>query len=72
MLRRCLVAYRRRVAVGDIDALPELAAMERELDHTIRDAVAGLIDKGYSYTDVGVALGITRQGAWNRFGRKRS
>jgi hypothetical protein len=71
MLRRLLRAYRRRVAAGDIDQLAEMAAMAREVEDMIYDSVAGLIDRGYSYTDVAVRLGITRQAAWQRFGRKR-
>lgn len=71
MLRRLLRGYRRRVAVGDIDQLPEMAAMATEVDEMIRDSVASLIDRGYSYTDVAARLGITRQAAWQRFGRKK-
>jgi hypothetical protein len=29
-----------------------------------------VIDRGYTYTDVAARLGITRQAAWQRFGRK--
>jgi hypothetical protein len=70
MLRRLLRAYRRRVGSGDIESLSEMAAMAAELDDVIHDAVTGLIDRGYSYTDVAERLGITRQAAWQRFGRK--
>jgi hypothetical protein len=70
MFRRLLRAYGHRVACGDIDQLGEMAAMAAGLDDVIHDAVTGLIDKGYSYTDVAARLGITRQAAWQRFGRK--
>jgi hypothetical protein len=46
MLRRLLRGYRRRVAVGDIDQLPEMAAMATEVDNMIHDSVTALIDRG--------------------------
>lgn len=72
MLRRLLRGYRRRVEVGDIDMLGDMAAMASDLDDMLHGAVGGCIDRGYSYTDVAARLGITRQAAWQRFGRKRA
>jgi hypothetical protein len=36
----------------------------------LAEAAAQLIDRGYSYGDIARELGITRQAAWKRFGRK--
>jgi AcrR family transcriptional regulator len=36
----------------------------------LADAAAELIAQGYSYSDIAGELGITRQAAWKRFGRK--
>jgi hypothetical protein len=36
----------------------------------LQDAADRIIAQGYSYADLGAALGITRQGAWKRFGRQ--
>ena len=40
--RRVLRAAGRRIAAGDVEALPALAALATELDAAITDAVAGL------------------------------
>jgi len=36
----------------------------------LAEAAAGLRAQGYSWADIGAALGITRQSAWERFGRQ--
>jgi hypothetical protein len=36
----------------------------------LQDAADQLIAEGRSYSQIGAALGITRQAAWKRFGRK--
>ena len=36
----------------------------------LAEAAAQLIAQGYSYGDIARELGITRQAAWKRFGRK--
>jgi hypothetical protein len=38
----------------------------------LQDAADQLIAQGYSYGDIGRALGITRQGARQRFGRQQA
>jgi hypothetical protein len=68
--RRILRAYSRRVAVGDIDALAGLAAMASELDAAIQYGVNGLRDAGYSWAEIAAQLGITRQGAQQRWNGK--
>lgn len=48
-----------------VRAREHLEAAEREL----RDAVAAARKAGDSWTVIGAALGVTRQSAWERFGR---
>ena len=69
--RRVLRAYARRVAKGDIDALAEMTAMAADLDTAIRQAVAGLRAAGYSWSDIGTQVGVTRQAAQQRWGSMR-
>ncbi len=70
---RVLRAWARRVAAGDIDAITAMAAAAHELDDAIRDAVAGLRRKGYSWAEIAARLGVTRQAAQQRWrGRERA
>lgn len=66
--QRVVVAYGRRVASGDIEAIRDMCALSEHLDEAIRVAVAGLHGHGYSWTDVAQRLGISRQAAHQRFG----
>jgi hypothetical protein len=66
--RRVIRAYRRRIARGDIDAITGMAALADELDIAIHHAVTGLRARGYSWTEIAARLGITRQGAQQRWG----
>lgn len=65
--RRVLRAASRRVAAGDVDGLPALAALSTELDTAISDAVAGLRAAGYSWGEIAARLGVTRQAAHQRW-----
>ena len=65
--RRVLRAAGRRIASGDVDALPELAALSAELDAAIGDAVTGLRAAGYSWGEIAARLGVTRQAAHQRW-----
>jgi hypothetical protein len=67
--RRVIRAYSRRVRAGDIDALIDMARLADELDIAIHQAVTGLrAHHGYSWADIAARLGITRQGAQQRWG----
>jgi len=66
--RRVLRAYSRRVAAGDIDGIPDLIALSCDVDTAIRDAITGLRAIGYSWADIALRLGITRQAAQQRWG----
>jgi hypothetical protein len=67
-LRRVIRAYSRRVAAGDIEAITAMAALADTLDDAIRQAITGLRGFGYSWADIAARLGITRQGAQQRWG----
>jgi DNA-directed RNA polymerase specialized sigma24 family protein len=66
--RRVLRAWARRVAVGDIDAITDMAAVARQFDDVMREAVAGLRGKGYSWAEIAARLGVSRQAAQQRWG----
>lgn len=68
--RRILRAMGRRVSAGDIAALPELVALRDELDTTIDETVVALRSEPwtYSWSQIGEALGISRQAAQKRWG----
>jgi len=67
-LRRVIRAYSRRVAAGDIEAITTMAALAGHLEDATRQAITGLRESGYSWADIAMRLGITRQGAQQRWG----
>jgi hypothetical protein len=71
-VRRVIAAYSRRVAAGDIEGITGLAALAAEFEDAIRQAVTGLRASGYSWADIANRLGITRQGAQQRWGTDTS
>ena len=64
---RVLRAAGRRVAAGDVEALPALAALSAEVDAAIGTAVSGLRAAGYSWGEIAARLGVTRQAAHQRW-----
>jgi hypothetical protein len=46
-----------------------LASLERQIQSRLPDAVADARDQDYSWAEIGDLLGLTRAGAWNRYGR---
>jgi hypothetical protein len=67
-LRRVINAYSRRVASGDIEAINTMARLADHLEDATRQAITGLRESGYSWADIALRLGITRQGAQQRWG----
>ena len=67
-LRRVIAAYSRRVAAGDIEAITTMARLADHLEDATRQAITGLRESGYSWADIALRLGITRQGAQQRWG----
>jgi hypothetical protein len=70
--RRILRAYSRRVATGDVDSLAHMISLADDINDAIAQAVSGLRDAGYSWTEIGSRLDITRQAAQQRWGRPGS
>lgn len=70
MVRRMLRAAGRRVAEADEVELADLAGLRDEVDNVIAQAVAGWRADGRSWGTIGAALGLTRQGAQQRYGKR--
>ena len=66
-LRRVINAYSRRVASGDIEAITDMARLADHLEDATRQAITGLREVGYSSADIALRLGVTRQGAQQRW-----
>lgn len=69
MVGRMLRAAGRRVAEGDEFELSELAALRDEVEGVISAAVDAWRSQGRSWATIGDALGISKQGAQQRYGR---
>jgi hypothetical protein len=67
-IRRVIRAYSRRVAAGDIEAITDLVRLADDLEDATRQAINELNAFGYSWADIAMRLGITRQGAQQRWG----
>src|SRR3954447_6489288 len=66
---RVIKAAGKRIAQGDVDALPDLAALATDLDTALITAVRGLREFGYSWEQIASRLGVTRQAAQQRWGQ---
>ena len=67
---RVITAAGKRVAAGDVEALPDLAELSASVDAALITAVAGLREFGYSWEQIASRLGVTRQAAQQRWGGK--
>lgn len=67
-LHRVIRAYGRRVAAGDIEAITLMADTAREIDIAMRDAITSLRAIGYTWADIALRLGVTRQAVQQRWG----
>ena len=67
-MRRAISGYSRRIAQGDIDAIATFSALLAEAGEQLAEAVFLLRVRGYSWTEIGLRLGITRQAAHQRWG----
>ena len=70
-IRRAIRAYARRVAAGDADALANMTKLATDLDEAISQAVTGLRRTRYSWAEIAARLGVTRQAAQQRWGRRQ-
>ena len=66
--RRVLRGYARRIAAGDIDAIADLGGLLGDVETALSRAVTGLRDSGYSWAEIGLRLGVTRQAVHQRWG----
>lgn len=66
---RMLRSYGRRAKEGevDIDALTQLADIQRQLDDQMAETVLALRAQGFSWDQIGQALGMTRSAAYKKF-----
>jgi hypothetical protein len=67
---RRLVRAQGRRAGADLGMFALFAGSVDYARARLAEAAAQLIAQGYSYSDIARELGITRQAAWKRFGRK--
>jgi DNA segregation ATPase FtsK/SpoIIIE, S-DNA-T family len=65
--RRVLRGYARRIAAGDIDAIADLGGLLGDVETALSRAVTGLRDSGYSWAEIGLRLGVTRQAVHQRW-----
>jgi hypothetical protein len=68
LVARVITAAGKRVATGDVEALPDLAQLPTDLDAALITAVTGLRGFGYSWEQIASRLGVTRQAAQQRWG----
>jgi hypothetical protein len=66
-VRRIIRRYAERVSKGDIDALAQLASMADEIESAAGQAANALHQTGYSWTDIAKQIGMSRQGARQRW-----
>lgn len=67
MLKRFARAMVRRAAEGDLEAVSVLAEVHVAFGDAIADGARAAHERGYSWTEIGRELGITRQAARQRF-----
>ncbi|SDT69389.1 hypothetical protein [Jiangella sp. DSM 45060] len=65
--RRILRALGRRMAAADPEDLVELLALSRDVDTAIVQAIVGLRAAGFSWSEIAIATGTTRQAAHKRW-----
>jgi len=69
MLSRMIRAAGRRVAEADEQELIMLTHLRKELETAIETAIQGQRASGRSWEFIGLALGTTRQAAFQRYGK---
>lgn len=66
-MRRMARALARRAAEGDLEALAAIVAARADLADALEVGARGAHEHGYSWTEIGREIGITRQAARQRF-----
>lgn len=67
MMARLVRRYGERVGQGDPVDLTRLREIQDSFDAALRVAVRGLHEAGFSWGEIGAAVGTTRQAAFMRF-----
>lgn len=71
MMQRMMRSYGRRIADGDPSDLADAVKLQRQLDGIIREAVAAMREQsGFSWQQLADELGVTRQAAQQRYGKR--
>lgn len=68
--RRILRAASKRMADADPEDLAELVALREAVDEAIDNAARAVHANGASWTEIGAALGVSRQAARQRWADK--
>jgi hypothetical protein len=50
-----------------LEYIPRIAAVEDQVEESLREWVGRLRDRGVTWERIGATLGMTRQSAWGRF-----
>ena len=50
-----------------LEHIPRIAAVEDQVEQSLREWVGRLRDRGVTWERIGATLGMTRQSAWGRF-----
>ena len=69
MLSRMIRAAGRRVAEADEPELAQLVALRDQMEQALKFAIQGQRSQGKSWSHIGEVLGVSRQGAFQRYGR---
>lgn len=67
--RRIMRALSRR-AGANVDTLPELRALQDDIEGMIRASVRACHAEGYSWAEIATRLGVSKQAAQQRYGVK--
>ena len=68
MLSRMIRAAGHRVADADEPELAQLVALRDQFDWAMKIAIQGQNKQGRSWSHIGEVLGVSRQGAFQRYG----
>ncbi|MDR3631594.1 MAG: hypothetical protein P4L42_14840 [Desulfocapsaceae bacterium] len=71
MLSRMIRAAGQRVADADEPELAQLVALRDQFDQAMKIAIQGQNKQGRSWSHIGEVLGVSRQGAYQRYGESK-